>query len=270
MVLGPVIGAAVKLVPALGGTLFKASAASKGAVALGAGKTVAGVATVGKTLGAGVAGVFGASKAVGLGVGAGVSGIFGASKTVGLGVAGVSKAVGAGVAGVAGASKAIGAGVAGAAGASKAITGTVAGTVGIGKALTAGVVGVAGASKAAVAAAGATKLGVAIAAAIKSATLIIGVGKLTIIPVLIASLAYYNYDLFDPENRPFNVKIIDQEYDFIIVGGGSAGTVLANRLSEVPHWKILLLEAGGHETEISDVPLLSLYLHKSKMDWKYR
>lgn len=233
MVLGPVIGAAVKLVPALGGAFFKASSASTGA-ALGVGKSIAGIAAVGKS----VASVASASKAVGVAI--------------------------------AGASKGVGAGIATAAGASKAITGTVAGTVGLGKALTAGVAGVAGASKAAVVAAGATKLGVAIAAAIKSATLIIGVGKLTILPVLIASLAYYNYDLFDPENRPFNVKIIDQEYDFIIIGGGSAGNVLANRLSEVPHWKILLLEAGGHETEISDVPLLSLYLHKSKMDWKYR
>lgn len=242
MVLGPVIGAAAKLVPAIGGTLFKASASSSGALAVGAGKTVAGVATVGKTLGAGVASIAGASKAVGTGV----AGVFGASKAVGAGVAGV-------------------------AGASKALAGTVAGTVGVGKAVaTAGATAVATGVAGATAAAGATKLGLAIAAAIKTATLVIGVGKLTIIPVLIASLAYYNYDLFDPENRPFNMKIIDQEYDFIIVGGGSAGTVLANRLSEVPHWKILLLEAGGHETEISDVPLLSLYLHKSKMDWKYR
>lgn len=58
------------------------------------------------------------------------------------------------------------------------------------------------------------------------------------------------------------------EYDFIIVGGGSAGSVLANRLSEIADWKILLLEAGGFETEISDVPILSLYLHNSRMDWR--
>lgn len=112
----------------------------------------------------------------------------------------------------------------------------------------------------------------AIVSAIKAASLLVGIGKLTILPVLIASLAYYNYDLFDPENRP---AVVTQEqmlktYDFIIVGGGSAGSVLANRLSENPDWNILLLEAGGHETEISDVPILSLYLHKSKMDWKYR
>lgn len=51
---------------------------------------------------------------------------------------------------------------------------------------------------------------------------------------------------------------------------GSAGSVVASRLSENPNWKVLLLEAGGQETEISDVPILSLYLHKSKLDWKYR
>ncbi|XP_070853715.1 glucose dehydrogenase [FAD, quinone] [Drosophila suzukii] len=126
------------------------------------------------------------------------------------------------------------------------------------------------AAAAGVAAAGASKLGLAIAGAIKLTTAVIGVGKLTILPFLIAAIAYYNYDLFDPENRPFNVQQVEVAYDFIIIGGGSAGTVLASRLSEIPHWKILLLEAGGHETEISDVPLLSLYLHKSKMDWKYR
>lgn len=64
------------------------------------------------------------------------------------------------------------------------------------------------------------KVAATIATAVKAATALIGVGKLAIIPVLIASLAYFHYDVFDPENKPFNIKQIDHEYDFIVVGSG--------------------------------------------------
>lgn len=60
------------------------------------------------------------------------------------------------------------------------------------------------------------------------------------------------------------------EYDFIVVGAGSAGAVLANRLSEIRNWTVLLVEAGGDETEISDVPTLAGYLQLTNLDWQYR
>ncbi|CAO1442393.1 unnamed protein product [Diamesa serratosioi] len=100
----------------------------------------------------------------------------------------------------------------------------------------------------------------------------ISAGKTTTSHKYKQTLAYYQYDLFDPENRPFNIPVVDHEYDFIIIGAGSAGSVIANRLTEVENWKVLLLEAeaGGDETEASDVPALAGFLQLSNMDWKYK
>jgi choline dehydrogenase len=60
------------------------------------------------------------------------------------------------------------------------------------------------------------------------------------------------------------------EYNFIVVGAGAGGAVVANRLSENPNTKVLLLEAGS--PDIPDnvrVPYLWYTLFGSSIDWGY-
>ena len=57
-------------------------------------------------------------------------------------------------------------------------------------------------------------------------------------------------------------------FDYIIIGGGSAGCVLANRFSENPANSVLLLEAGGQDKSFKiDIPLAYSQLYHSEYDW---
>ncbi|KAJ5389446.1 uncharacterized protein N7496_000514 [Penicillium cataractarum] len=60
-------------------------------------------------------------------------------------------------------------------------------------------------------------------------------------------------------------------YDYVIVGAGAAGCVLPSKLSEDPNVSVLLLEAGGCNTNIFEtkVPLMFPKLFHPEHDWDY-
>src|SRR5918998_1261583 len=59
-------------------------------------------------------------------------------------------------------------------------------------------------------------------------------------------------------------------YDYVIVGAGSAGCVLANRLTEDPDVSVLLLEAGGPDTnELVHLPAAFSALYRTAQDWDH-
>ena len=68
-----------------------------------------------------------------------------------------------------------------------------------------------------------------------------------------------------------SLHLINTNYDYIVIGSGSAGCVLANRLSENQNNKVAVIEAGS-PSDIWKVkmPLALLYtMHDPKYNWKY-
>eukprot|EP00048_Salpingoeca_helianthica_P016693 m.233669 g.233669 ORF g.233669 m.233669 type:complete len:617 (-) comp19258_c0_seq1:26-1876(-) len=67
---------------------------------------------------------------------------------------------------------------------------------------------------------------------------------------------------------PFEMRA---SYDYIVVGAGSAGAVVAARLSEDPNVEVLLIEAGeDSENMTHSIPIASALLQRTNVDWMYR
>ncbi|XP_049961794.1 glucose dehydrogenase [FAD, quinone]-like [Schistocerca serialis cubense] len=86
---------------------------------------------------------------------------------------------------------------------------------------------------------------------------------------LLATLAQAQCLLSDRGAYPPDTLSPLPEYDFVVVGAGSAGSAVAARLSENADWRVLLLEAGGDPPPTSDIPGLFPSLARTEVDWSY-
>ncbi|XP_074028141.1 glucose dehydrogenase [FAD, quinone] [Leptinotarsa decemlineata] len=73
------------------------------------------------------------------------------------------------------------------------------------------------------------------------------------------------------EYRPFNEYFVTEleSYDFIIIGAGPGGSILANRLTEVPEWNVLLIEAGGLPDNVTDIPNMYFEVEYTQHNWGF-
>jgi choline dehydrogenase-like flavoprotein len=65
---------------------------------------------------------------------------------------------------------------------------------------------------------------------------------------------------------------VTETYDFVVIGGGTAGLVLANRLTANPEWTVAVLEAGGDVSADPRVLIPALFTAAvgSEIDWSIK
>ncbi|RXG55414.1 Alcohol dehydrogenase [acceptor], partial [Armadillidium vulgare] len=87
-------------------------------------------------------------------------------------------------------------------------------------------------------------------------------------PLLRIFLMIFFPHTWNVDITPFNKN--QKIYDFIVVGSGSAGGVVAARLAEVDHFNVLLLESGGLPTPESIIPGVAMTHFASENDFHYK
>ncbi|KAK4887874.1 hypothetical protein RN001_004145 [Aquatica leii] len=71
-------------------------------------------------------------------------------------------------------------------------------------------------------------------------------------------------------DKPFSNDYVEYgTFDHIVVGAGSAGSIVASRLSEDSARDVLVLEAGGPETNFTDIPKMAGILWFLEYNWNY-
>ncbi|KAB7493785.1 hypothetical protein Anas_04607 [Armadillidium nasatum] len=93
--------------------------------------------------------------------------------------------------------------------------------------------------------------------------------QFAVIPGILISVFYLAFTPSNTARNPPNAEVLKSEYDFIIVGAGSAGAVVANRLSQNPDFEVLLLEAGGEERSRSTIPAFAYSTLGGENEWNY-
>ncbi|XP_053949359.1 glucose dehydrogenase [FAD, quinone]-like [Anastrepha ludens] len=87
--------------------------------------------------------------------------------------------------------------------------------------------------------------------------------------LLAAQCAISPPDLWPPDYANQLLRKGEDTYDFVVIGAGSAGSVIASRLSENPNWKVLVLEAGGDPPQESEMPSTLFAMQHTNVDWNY-
>ncbi|XP_068623663.1 glucose dehydrogenase [FAD, quinone]-like [Battus philenor] len=75
--------------------------------------------------------------------------------------------------------------------------------------------------------------------------------------------------LLDQYNLPGGLQTPLPEYDFVIVGAGSAGSALASRLTENRNITVLLIESGKPEMILTDIPGIAPFFQSTDYVWHY-
>ena len=95
---------------------------------------------------------------------------------------------------------------------------------------------------------------------------IVGTTTQLIVCAVLILRAYYKHEAIDTKESELNGV-----YDYIVVGSGSAGSVVANRLANNGKTRVILLEAGPPSGLSNDIPnAATTALHFNSMyDWNY-